>query len=210
MMKGIDVSYVQGEQNFDYALAKQCGKDFAVVRLSQGRHDGSIYKDDYFEYNINAALDTGMFAGVYHFLGSLNPDDAVKEAQSFIEIYNQLVSPGVTDVVGVWLDVEAEPGQAIDNLDMETLTDTVFAFILECNKAGINCGIYANYNYFTSHIDTSKFANYVKLWISEPDVRNYYQEENPMKPIKMWQYSFTGNICGVEVDEDIMYEDGDE
>lgn len=205
-MKGFDISYCQPSIDFEQAVNE--GYEFCVIKMSQGRHDGSIYEDDYFQEHINDAIAAGLAVGVYHFFGATNPDDAKVEAAEFIKLYRSLVTPGVTDNVGVWLDVEAEKGQVLDQIDQATLTESVFAFILACNQEGIDIGIYGNYDWLTNHLDLSQFADYVKIWLSEPDEEPYWKNEHPERPVKIWQNSFEGSVGGVyPVDLDVMYDE---
>lgn len=206
MKQGFDISYCQPE--FDFDAAVQDGYDFCVVKMSQGRHDGTIYEDDYFQSHINDAIAAGLSVGVYHFFGATNPDDARAEANAFISLYRSLVSPGVTDDVGVWLDVEAESGQVLDGVDPATLTASVFEFILTCNQAGIDIGIYGNYDWLTNRIDLTQFADYVKIWLSEPDTEPYWKNEHPERTVKIWQNSFNGSVGGTcPVDTDVIYDE---
>ena len=59
MRYGIDVSYVQGEQGFDFELAKAQGYDFCIVRIGLTYY-GEQELDEYFVQNINAAKAAGM------------------------------------------------------------------------------------------------------------------------------------------------------
>lgn len=206
MKQGFDISYCQPE--FDFDAAVQEGYEFCVIKMSQGRHDGTIYEDDYFQSHINDAIAAGLSVGVYHFFGATNPDDAKAEANAFISLYRSLVSPGVTDDVGVWLDVEAESGQVLDGVDSATLTASVFEFILTCNQAGIDIGIYGNYDWLTNRIDMTQFADYVKIWLSEPDGEPYWKDEHPERIVKIWQTSFNGSVGGTcPVDTDVMFDE---
>lgn len=203
MKQGIDVSYAQ--KGFDFKEAERQGIEFAICRLSWGDHSGYVEQDEEFVENINGAIDAGIKVGVYHFFGATNPGDARLEAEQFISLYKSLVTEGITDDVGIWLDVEGEPGQVLTGVDMQTLTDSVSAFIVKCNEAGINIGIYANYDWLENHIDVSQLADYVCFWLSELDDKPCWKYEHPEKNVSLWQYSFTGNVGGIDVDLDMMF-----
>lgn len=206
MKQGFDISYCQPSLDFEQAVND--GYEFCIIKMSQGRHDGTIYEDDYFRFHINDAIAAGLAVGVYHFFGATDPDDAKAEAAEFINLYRSLVTPGITDDVGVWLDVEAENGQVLDRVDKTTLTASVFAFVLACNQAGIDIGIYGNCNWLDNHLDLSQFADYVKVWLSEPDEEPYWKNEHPERTVKIWQNSFEGSVGGIyPVDLDVMYDE---
>jgi len=48
--------------------------------------------------------------------------------------------------------------------------------------------------------------NYVPLGVAQYSSRNDLQLDKPNANIKIWQYSESGNVDGVNVDENVMYE----
>ena len=76
---GIDVSKWQGK--IDWQRVKQSGIDFAFIRIGYRGENGTIYKDDNADYNIQQAQKANVLVGVYFFSTAVSKAEAVEEAQ---------------------------------------------------------------------------------------------------------------------------------
>ena len=99
VVKGIDVSYYQGNVNF--AQVKAAGHDFAIARTS----DGS-FQDPKFATYYAAIKAAGMIRGSYHFFRA--SEDPIVQADQMLAKIGPL---GVGDLPPV-LDVEVTDGQS--------------------------------------------------------------------------------------------------
>ena len=75
---GIDVSKWQGK--IDWQKVKESGIDFAFIRIGYRGENGTIYKDDNADYNIQQAQKAGVLVGVYFFSTAVSTAEAVEEA----------------------------------------------------------------------------------------------------------------------------------
>jgi len=93
---GIDVSDHQGV--IDWQAVKDSGRvDFAMIRASVGRKNGTVVKDKYFDYNWREAGRVGLYRAPWHYLHSI----PYRQAAKFAEVVaNKLAR------LGHYLDVE--------------------------------------------------------------------------------------------------------
>ena len=79
---GVDVSHYQG--TIDWETLSQQGLDFAVIKATEG----STHIDSRFDENWNAAEQTHLYLGAYHFFSF--DSDGDKQAASYIETVGSL------------------------------------------------------------------------------------------------------------------------
>lgn len=79
---GVDVSHYQG--TIDWQTLSQQGLDFAVIKATEG----STHIDDRFDENWQAAEQTHLYLGAYHFFSFDSEGD--KQAASYIETVGSL------------------------------------------------------------------------------------------------------------------------
>jgi lysozyme len=91
-VRGVDVSSYQGE--IDWQTLSKEGIDFAYIKATEG----STYVDSRFEYNLENALKTDLYIGVYHFFSFDSSGSA--QAAHFIETVplNDNMLPPVVDL----------------------------------------------------------------------------------------------------------------
>lgn len=203
MKQGIDVSYCQ--ENFNFNEAVNQGKEFCIIRLGRTRSDGEQELDDFFAVNYAGAMAAGMLVGVYFYSKATTVEMAEQEARFVIDTIQQ--QGIVLSLDTIWLD--AEDKGTMGQCDNDTLTAICSKFITTLNDAGYKAGIYAGYDWLTNKINTNGLADYVPYYVANYGSTNYFKEENPGKTVLFWQYSENGNIGGVDVDLDVMYEDGE-
>lgn len=200
MRYGIDVSYVQGEQGFDFNQAATMGFDFCIARIGV-TYQGVPELDEYFINNINAAKAAGMDLGIYYYSTALTGAEAWQEARWLLDTMDTYLN-GVELKAGIWYDVETESQKRLGN---QELASVVMEFMNTMNGAGKYVGLYGYYDMLTNHLDVSMLPDYIPLWPANYANTNYYKQENPERNCPIWQYSDSGNIGGIDVDLDIMY-----
>lgn len=179
MVRGVDVSENNGQVNWQ--AVKDAGIDFAIIRLGYGnKHlDGRFYE------NINSAIAAGLQIGVYYYSYALTVEAAKAEADFAIDILKDCGIDPEDLEMGVWFDMEDADGYKRENgmPDNQTITDMCSAFIVECNKAGYSCGIYANLDWLQNKICTQQLADYVPYWCAQ------WGSKCDWPHAKIWQYT---------------------
>lgn len=191
--KGIDVSKFQGKINWKKVANE--GIDYAYIRLGyRGYGSGKIVVDDTYEYNIENASAAGIDTGVYFFTEAISEREAIEEAEFVLETLDgyEIDLPIVIDV-----EESASSDSRTKDLTKEERTDIVIAFCERIKKAGHDVMIYGNTKSFMIMMDMEKLEDYDK-WFA------YYKYplRFPYK-MRMWQYTSSGEIDGIEGGVDI-------
>ena len=191
--KGIDVSRYQ--EKIDWQEVAEDDVEYAFIRLGiRGYTEGEIKEDDTFEYNINGALDNGIEAGVYFFTQAISVEEAEEEAQyvlDAIEPYD-VTYPVVLDVEAV----SSENARTAE-LTKEERTEYCIAFCEMIRQAGYTPMIYGNLKTFMLLLDMEQLEAYDK-WFAYYDTELYFPYN-----VRIWQYTDTGSIEGIDTDVDI-------
>lgn len=189
--RGIDVSYYQGEIDFEKLKDKV---DFVIIRCGYGK-DIESQDDKYYFRNVNECIRLNIPFGVYLYSYAKSTSDAVSEANHVLRLVKNYKIP-----YPIFYDVEDKSQSALSN---EELTDicTTFCNILENN--GYYVGIYANLYWFNTKLNSDRLNKYDK-WLAEWSKSPSYN-----KPFGMWQYTSEGRVEGINgrVDMDIAYKD---
>jgi hypothetical protein len=77
-INAIDVSKWQGKINWNQV--KESGIEAAFIRIGYRAENGTIYKDDTADYNIQQADKAGILVGVYFFSTATSTEEALEEA----------------------------------------------------------------------------------------------------------------------------------
>lgn len=193
---GIDVSSYQGD--IDWQAVKEAGVEFAMIRVGyRGYVTGELDLDDYFEANIQGALDAGIQVGVYFFSQALNEEEAVEEAEFVLE---QIQGYDVSHpVVFDWEEMETQA--RTDEMNMIYLTACALAFCQTVEEAGYQAGVYFNQAYGYQQLNLPSIQDYT-FWLAQ-------YEETPtfVYDFQMWQYTNEGTVAGIEgpVDMNISF-----
>lgn len=189
-MKGIDVSYVQGD-NINWQQVKAAGYDFAICRSSYGKK----HFDETFARNVEQAHRAGLICGAYHYSYALNPDDAKQEAQYCKWL---IENSGVLLELPVFFDIEDGDGYKAYhdfNFSRRNVTDICRSFL--DNIKPLNAGIYASYSWLDDLIDWRSLN--CPVWNAQ------YYHTDFLKGF-MWQYTENLVIGGKRFDGNILYE----
>lgn len=194
---GVDVSKYQKE--IDWNRVKAAGIDYAIIRAGyRGSSTGVLVKDPYFDRNFALAREAGIKIGLYFFTQAITVEEAAEEAMAVAS----LASPEELSLP-VYLDVESSgsvSGRA-DGLGVDERTQIIKAFCRTLNSLGFKAGVYANKNWLTKKIDTSKLSDY-DIWLAQ------YRVESPdySGRYSIWQYTSKGRVDGIEgfVDMDLI------
>lgn len=193
-IKGIDVSKWQG--NIDWAQVAASDVEFVFVRVGyRGYADGTIMKDEFFDINMQGAINNGIPVGVYFASKARN----VKEAQAEVEWLLEQIRPYKLSWPVV-LDVEIQDEtDRVSNLDIATRTENVLTALNMIKEAGYAPMIYSNPRVMIARLDYTKFEEFPK-WIAE-----YQNQPHYPYAMQIWQASESGQVSGIEGDIDINY-----
>lgn len=196
---GVDVSKYQND--IDWVKVKQSGIDFAIIRVGYRGYgsEGKIVLDENFNKHIQGAADAGLPVGVYFFSQAVNEEEAIEEAQAVINAIK-----GYNITYPVIFDTEYIPNSnaRANDLSKDDLTRISSTFCEEIKKSGYEPMLYANEKWFLLHLDLRELNEY-PLWFA-----GYRDEITFPYKIKMWQYTESGTVDGIDgnVDLNIMFE----
>lgn len=191
--KGIDVSKYQEKIAWDEVAGD--GIEYAFIRLGiRGYTEGDIVEDSTFTYNIEGALNNGIEAGVYFFTQATSVEEAKEEAQYVIDTLEpyDITYPVVLDVEAV-----SSNNARTADLTKEERTEYCIAFCDMIRQAGYTPMIYGNLKTFMLMLDIEQLEDYDK-WFAHYDEDIYYPYD-----FKIWQYTDTGKVAGIDGDVDI-------
>ncbi|MBR6967626.1 MAG: glycoside hydrolase family 25 protein [Ruminococcus sp.] len=190
---GVDVSEFQGD--IDWTQVKQAGIDFAFIRIGYRTYgDGIVTYDNAFQRNIEGALAAGLKVGAYFYSQATTADEAVEEADAVIDA---LAPYDITyPVVYDWELIHHDNART-DDVSVEALADCCVSFCERVKDSGYTPMIYQNTGTAMHKLDLPRVKDY-DFWLAEySDSPSYYYE------FRIWQYSNTGRIPGIEGDVDL-------
>ncbi|RKJ39978.1 lysozyme [Acutalibacter sp. 1XD8-33] len=201
---GIDISEFQ--RDIDWYAVKAAGIDFAIIRVGyRGMTQGLLTEDSKFQENFQQAEAAEIKRGVYFFSQAVTEDEAEEEAEYVLEKLDgaKLEYPIVFD----WEDpVPSEdlPANTLRALDCsgDTVSKCAQAFCQRIKKAGYIPCVYFNKNQAYNFYDLEMLKDF-DFW---------YADYNPLPAVcyhfRMWQYSESGTVPGIEttVDLDLCFQ----
>ena len=192
---GIDVSHWQKE--IDWEQVKESGVEFAMIRLGyRGYEKGGIGLDTYATKNLDGAI-AGLDVGVYFFSQALTPQEAEEEAYFVVNQLEPYAEHITMPVVFDWEHVTDEDARTADMRDPDILTDCTITFLQTIEAAGYEPMVYFNRTQSWKYLNLEEVKDY-EFWLAA-----YTQRMKFPYKIKMWQYTNTGKVPGVEGDCDI-------
>ena len=201
--KGIDVSYAQGE--IDFEAVKNSGVDFVIIRVgARGYETGSLILDDWFATNIENASKAGLDIGVYFYSQAITEEEAIEEAKMVLDHIGR--HPNCEITYPVIVDVEGVGGKArIEKISNDQLNKNVTAFCEVIRQAGYYPMIYADQNFGEYKLDFSRLP--YDYWMA--CYRTYNTTFAKYVPFTMWQYTSTGTVSGIKgnVDQNVSLVD---
>ena len=190
--KGIDVSYANG--NIDWSKVKSSGVEFAILRSTFGSDLPSQIDSQFFQ-NAQGCVKNDIPFGTYHFAYFVNEKKAREEADFAIKKANEYKKY----VKFIVLDVEEDSERYANSMGYKPdWTACSIAFMDRVKNAGYTPVLYSNYNWLKYKFNFDKLKNY-KLWYAAPDV------SKPSLDCAVWQYSWKGNVNGINGDVDMNY-----
>ena len=200
---GIDVSKWQGK--IDWKKVKECGIEFAFIRIGYRGENGIIYKDDNADYNIQQAQKAGILVGVYFFSTATSETEAVEEAQwtaQAIEGYS-ISYPVVYDCEGF-----DRVTSRMRSLTKEERTNHALAFLKEISNSGYEGMFYTALSEAKDSVawDMAKIEKKYKVWIAQYPSTTYPEKKAPdyNRKFHAWQYTNKGKVNGISDNVDMV------
>lgn len=191
---GIDVSVFQGD--IDWDAVKNDGVDFVMLRVGYRGYGekGIMGEDANFRKNYDGAKKAGLKVGVYFFSQAVNEEEAREEARFVLDAVKDLTLD--YPVAYDWEFVSNDEART-NGMTSETITACAKAFCGVVSDGGYTPLIYFNcetgyFNYELSEVKDIGF------WLAE-----YYDAPSFYYNYKMWQYTKTGTVDGIDGDVDI-------
>ena len=200
---GIDVSKWQGK--IDWHKVKESGIDFAFIRIGYRGENGTIYKDDSADYNIQQAQKADVLVGVYFFSTAVSTAEAVEEAQwtmQAIEGYS-ISYPVVYDCEGF-----SRVTSRMHSLTKEERTNNALAFLKEVKSVGYDAMFYGALNELKNSADwdIAKIEKKYKVWVAQYPSVTYPEKIAPdyNRELHAWQYTNKGSVNGISGNVDMV------
>ena len=192
---GIDVSEFQGEE-IDWKLVKESGVEFVIIRLGYRAYGetGALVMDAMYEQNIKGALDGGLDVGVYFFSQAISGAEAVQEAEFVLEHLKpyDISGPVIYDTE----EIKWETARTDENTRAE-FTNFCKVFCDTIKQAGYEPMIYSNMKWMAFTLDMEELTEY-DFWYAD-----YHDIPQCPYDYKIWQYSETGVVPGINANVDL-------
>lgn len=194
-MKVIDVNGWRENPNLEEAPDPIKG---VIIKISEGTGI-----DEDFDRHMNNALDQGVPVGVYCFTHARTQLRAEEEAMAIIDKLSEYEGADLS--LGIWIDMEESNMPDASPFERAEIIMAFLNVITEHNH-DIPVGVYSGYYGLTDDIDVRALPDYVQLWVANYSYTNYWDEENPERPAKMWQYSDSYKIGNDYYDVEEWYD----
>ena len=196
---GIDVS--QHQDVIDWEKVAEQDVTFAYVRLGyRGYETGRMVTDNFFLANFTGAKEAGLDTGVYFFSQAITEDEAREEAEFVLTKLNE---NGFDHDLPIVFDWEQHPSgddpARTDDIDGDIQTECARAFSEIIRENGYDCMVYMNMRTAFFRYDLEEMDD--DIWIAD-----YSDEDRFIYEHKMWQYSQSGVLDGINgfVDLNVM------
>lgn len=196
---GVDISRYQ--KDIDFNQVKDQGIDFVMIRVgARGYKTGTLTMDEYFEKNLNGALEAGLDVGLYFYSQAISVQEATDEANM---VLNAIGDKKIKYPIAFDMEFVENDMSRIDTLSKDEKTLIAATFANTINNAGYRPMIYGNKEWLLKKIDVSKFTQ-SSIWLAQyDDVPDYPYT------FDMWQYTTSGEVYGIDgsVDMNICFVD---
>ena len=182
MLKGIDISYHNGEIDFSKVKSQV---DFIIIRSGYGiktTDSKEVKFDNYYE----EAKKNNIPVGTYWYCYATTTEEALLEAKTFLNKVK-----GKKFEYPIFYDIEE---RKILNQGKENVSKIAKTFLEEVEKNGYLVGIYSSASFLENLFDDEikeKYIIWVAQWGKNIDKPKYNGRWD------IWQYSSKGHIDGV-------------
>ncbi|MCL2087225.1 MAG: hypothetical protein FWH05_06500 [Oscillospiraceae bacterium] len=192
-IRGIDVSYAQGDINWEQVPLS--GAEFVIIRAGRGTvsDEWPMREDTHFRQNIEGALSVGLDVGVYFYSYAKSVREAREEARFYVSLLEEyeITYPVILDI---------EEDMDITQQEATRIVQTFFEILIENNYYPM---LYSYKTWLEKYIEPRVLDTYA-IWLAQLGRTVTYEG-----PYHIWQFSHNGRINGIEgpVDLNISYID---
>ena len=192
---GIDVSNHQGD--IDWETVKNSGVEFVFIRIGFGHNrEAKIMEDEKFRQNLEGARNAGLKVGLYFYSYATEIWEAEEQANWIVKALNveKIDLPIVFDYE-TW---KSFPTYNINIVDLNKVAKRFLDILHDNGYEGMN---YSSKYYLNTIWNLSEYPT----WLA-----HYVSKTNYDKDFKVWQFSNTGEVPGINgfVDLDVLYLEG--
>ena len=192
---GIDVSNHQGD--IDWESVKNSGVEFVFIRIWFGHNrEAKIMEDEKFRKNLEGARNAGLKVGLYFYSYATEIWEAEEQANWIVKTLNgeKIDLPIVFDYE-TW---KSFPTYNINIVDLNKVAKRFLDILHDNGYEGMN---YSSKYYLNTIWNLSEYPT----WLA-----HYVSKTNYDKDFKVWQFSNTGEVPGINgfVDLDVLYLEG--
>lgn len=192
---GIDVSNHQGD--IDWETVKNSGVEFVFIRIGFGHNrEAKIMEDEKFRQNLEGARNAGLKVGLYFYSYATEIWEAEEQANWIVKTLNgeKIDLPIVFDYE-TW---KSFPTYNINIIDLNKVAKRFLDILHDNGYEGMN---YSSKYYLNTIWNISEYPT----WLA-----HYVSKTNYDKDFKVWQFSNTGEVPGINgfVDLDVLYLEG--
>lgn len=197
IQQGIDVSYHNG--TLDWSTIKAAGVDFAILRAAYRGYgtEGTLVRDAKFAEYMQGAMSQGIPVGAYIYSQAITTAEAVQEANYILNIVRgySLDLPIVFDYEFAGVKTgRLDSAWSSGKLNKSKMTDIALAFCDTIKNAGYDAMVYANKTFLIKNLDHEVIENAgYDVWLA-----HYTTNTNYTGDYKIWQYTSSGRIPGIE------------
>ena len=189
---GIDVSNHQGD--IDWESVKNNGVEFVFIRIGFGHNrEAKIMEDEKFRQNLEGARNAGLKVGLYFYSYATEIWEAEEQANWIVKTLNgeKIDLPIVFDYE-TW---KSFPTYNINIVDLNKVAKRFLDILHDNGYEGMN---YSSKYYLNTIWNISEYPT----WLA-----HYVSKTNYDKDFKVWQFSNTGEVPGINgfVDLDVLY-----
>ena len=189
---GIDVSNHQGD--IDWETVKNSGVEFVFIRIGYGHNrEAKIMEDEKFRQNLEGARNVGLKVGLYFYSYATEIWEAEEQANWIVKTLNgeKIDLPIVFDYE-TW---KSFPTYNINIVDLNKVAKRFLDILHDNGYEGMN---YSSKYYLNTIWNISEYPT----WLA-----HYVSKTNYDKDFKVWQFSNTGEVPGINgfVDLDVLY-----
>ena len=189
---GIDVSNHQGD--IDWETVKNSGVEFVFIRIGYGHNrEAKIMEDEKFRQNLEEARNAGLKVGLYFYSYATEIWEAEEQANWIVKTLNgeKIDLPIVFDYE-TW---KSFPTYNINIVDLNKVAKKFLDILHDNGYEGMN---YSSKYYLNTIWNISEYPT----WLA-----HYVSKTNYDKDFKVWQFSNTGEVPGINgfVDLDVLY-----
>jgi lysozyme len=192
---GIDVSNHQGD--IDWETVKNSGVEFAFIRIGYGHNrEAKIMEDEKFRKNLEGARNVGLKVGLYFYSYATEIWEAEEQANWIVKTLN-----GEKIDLPIVFDYETWKSFPTYNINIADLNKVAKRFLDILHGNGYEGMNYSSKYYLNTIWDLSEYPT----WLA-----HYVSKTNYDKDFKVWQFSNTGEVPGINgfVDLDVLYLEG--